>query len=118
GRGGVGGAAPRRPGPPQYPAPGAGVAAQPGAAGQPDFAGQPGAAGQYAVAGQPGVNGQQGPTPRPYPVRVDGRLDPGLNRWLWLGKWLLGIPHPFVLAFLWLAVRVPAPVARVARPFP
>ena len=40
----------------------------------------------------------------PHPVDVDGELDPGLSRWLWLVKWVLVIPHIVVLVFLWIAV--------------
>jgi hypothetical protein len=50
---------------------------------------------------------------RPYPLRVNARLDEPLSRWLWLVKWFLAIPHLFVLAFLWIAFALLTIVAGV-----
>src|SRR5215213_129657 len=46
-----------------------------------------------------------------YPVRVDAVLEPQLNRWLWLVKWVLVLPHYVVLFFLWMAFAVLSVVA-------
>ena len=49
--------------------------------------------------------------PPSYPLQIEGTLAPRLNRWLWLVKWLLAIPHFIVLAFLWVAFAVVTAIA-------
>jgi hypothetical protein len=45
-------------------------------------------------------------TVKTYPVNLKGELTIPPGRWVWLFKWLLAIPHYFVLCFLWLAFCV------------
>jgi len=48
-----------------------------------------------------------------YPVTVEARLDEPLNRWLWLVKWFLAIPHIVVLLLLWIVFVILTVVAGV-----
>jgi hypothetical protein len=47
-------------------------------------------------------------------VRLEGRLEGEPNRWLWLVKWFLLVPHFVVLFFLWVAFMVATLVAGFA----
>ena len=44
--------------------------------------------------------------PAPYPVTIRGELTEPINRWLFLVKWLLIIPHLVVLVFLYTGLVV------------
>src|SRR3954469_4762242 len=46
-----------------------------------------------------------------YPLRLTGELSPRLSRGLWLVKWLLAIPHLFLLCFLWVAFVIVCVIA-------
>ena len=48
---------------------------------------------------------------RVYPVQVEGELSDSLSRWLWLVRWLLAIPHYFILFFLGIAFLVSTVIA-------
>jgi hypothetical protein len=50
-------------------------------------------------------------TPSAYPLRLEGTLAPSLSRGLWLVKWVLAIPHWFLLFFLWIAFVVASVLA-------
>jgi hypothetical protein len=49
-----------------------------------------------------------------YPVRVEPSLDAPPSRRLWLFKWILVVPHYFVLGFLWVTFVVLSAVAMLA----
>src|ERR1700752_2952995 len=46
-----------------------------------------------------------------YPVQVRARLDEPLSRWLWLVKWVVGIPPYIWLVFLLMAVAAVTVIA-------
>ena len=64
------------------------------------------------ATGQPGAD-PDGPG-ADYPSRLNGWLDPGVSRALWLVKWILIIPHVIVLFFLWFGLWLGTIVAGFA----
>ena len=74
--------------------------AEPGTEGRPVAA--VGAAAGTSIGGASGAG---------YPARLEGVVEPGLTRWMWLVKWLLALPHIVLLAFLFIAYVVTTIVA-------
>jgi len=46
-----------------------------------------------------------------HPIRLEGRIDTQLSRWLWLLKRVLVVPHIIAVAFWWIAFVVLSVVA-------
>ena len=71
---------------------------------------EPGSAARpVAVAGAAADGG--GETGAGYPARLEGVVEPGLSRWMWLVKWLFALPHIILLAFLFIAFMVTTIIA-------
>jgi hypothetical protein len=43
---------------------------------------------------------------KPYPAQLEAHLEEPLNRWLWLVKWALLVPHFLCLFGLWIAMSL------------